>query len=233
MWHTAAIVAEPEGSPYSLQHSPLKVESSGPAEGGGGGGSFAELAGPPASPAHGPSHNRNNSTSSAFSEVCQHLYCGASGLVVDVFCFAVVVAGQQPCSGTCSRCISWQQLGSHAAAPPAGCAHPLALHPASPPPPPKPPSCPCPPRLPPSAPARLAPSRPRSITTAPAAPSSPGAASTSRWRLATARSGTATAGAWGTARATCTAGSCCRRGWAARWTPARVSLWQAAGGWAG
>ena len=86
MWHTAAVVAEPDGSsPYSLQHSPLKVESSGPADllgssgggGGGGGGSFAELAGPPASPAHaGPSHNRNNSTSSAFSEVrlttCRH-----------------------------------------------------------------------------------------------------------------------------------------------------------------
>ncbi|KAL4459113.1 hypothetical protein ABPG75_013978 [Micractinium tetrahymenae] len=81
VWHTAAIVAEPEGTYHQplaagLQHSPMRLESIGAAD---------TLAGfdpaaaatttavalgiPPASPVHhGSAHHRNNSTSSAFSE---------------------------------------------------------------------------------------------------------------------------------------------------------------------
>lgn len=75
MWHTAAIVLEPEGSPLppQLQQSPLKAES--PATfavpSSGSGDVVGALPGlPPASPAHrGAAHTRNNSTSSALSEV--------------------------------------------------------------------------------------------------------------------------------------------------------------------
>lgn len=76
VWHTAAIVLEPEGSPLppQLQPSPLKAES--PATfalpPSGSGDVVGALPGlPPASPAHrGAAHTRNNSTSSALSEVC-------------------------------------------------------------------------------------------------------------------------------------------------------------------
>ncbi|KAL4854190.1 PH [Chlorella vulgaris] len=72
VWHTAAIVCDPEGSPYAhslpstqqqQQHSPLKQEGSVAAAEG--------LAAEASSPAHLaglPHHHRNNSTSSAFSE---------------------------------------------------------------------------------------------------------------------------------------------------------------------
>ena len=65
VWHTAAIVADPEGSPYAahllaLQGSPLRVD--GGEAGGGDGGGHSPMH-------HTPQHNRNNSTSSAFSEV--------------------------------------------------------------------------------------------------------------------------------------------------------------------
>ncbi|PRW61357.1 RCC1 BLIP-II [Chlorella sorokiniana] len=76
VWHTAAIVVEPEGSPLppQLQQSPLKADS--PAvfampPPSGTGDVVGALPGlPPASPAHrGAAHTRNNSTSSALSEV--------------------------------------------------------------------------------------------------------------------------------------------------------------------
>jgi hypothetical protein len=81
VWHTAAIVCEPEGSPYAhslasaqqqqQQHSPLKQEGSAAAAEG--------LAAEASSPAHLaglPHHHRNNSTSSAFSEVCEGMAVG-------------------------------------------------------------------------------------------------------------------------------------------------------------
>lgn len=76
VWHTAAIVAEAEGSSTFAQphYSPLKAEASAPDQSlppGAmdlAGGLHASL--PPASPMHhGSTHHRNNSTSSAFSEV--------------------------------------------------------------------------------------------------------------------------------------------------------------------
>lgn len=76
VWHTAAIVVEPEGSPLppQLQQSPLKAESPATfamAPPSGAGDVVGALPGlPPASPAHrGAAHTRNNSTSSALSEV--------------------------------------------------------------------------------------------------------------------------------------------------------------------
>ena len=124
VWHTAAIVAEPEGSPYSMQHSPLKTESSAAADllaGTAGGGSFAELAGPPASPAHGPSHSRNNSTSSAFSEVRR----GYAVVLVMAWCgllffFVCCFWWQQPFVALCIcllQMLFWRH--SQAAVPPA------------------------------------------------------------------------------------------------------------------
>ena len=137
VWHTAAIVAEPEGSsPYSLQHSPLKIESSAPADslaGTGGGGSFAELAGPPASPAHGPSHNRNNSTSSAFSEVRLNYAvvlvvfwrCGV-GCVVFILLCCGGSSPLSPCAPACFYCCCW---GHSQAAALTACASLLSLQP--------------------------------------------------------------------------------------------------------
>lgn len=79
VWHTAAIVVEGPaegGSPFTQPHySPLKLEAAGPADavaGGSGEQGAGQAAGlPPASPVHhgAAHHNRNNSTSSAFSEV--------------------------------------------------------------------------------------------------------------------------------------------------------------------
>lgn len=89
VWHTAAIVQEPECSllPAKLQQSPLKPESPAPFAGLPLPPGTADLLGslpglPPASPAHrGAAHQRNNSTSSAFSEVRVHaLLDGASFL---------------------------------------------------------------------------------------------------------------------------------------------------------
>lgn len=77
VWHTAAIVAEPEGVPHQqlaagLQHSPGRLEGAGAADAAAGADPAPAVASgiPPASPVHhGAVHHRNNSTSSAFSEV--------------------------------------------------------------------------------------------------------------------------------------------------------------------
>ncbi len=81
VWHTAAIVAEPDGAYHQplaagLQHSPMRLDSTNGADAlAGFDPAAASTPGvasgiPPASPVHhGSAHHRNNSTSSAFSEV--------------------------------------------------------------------------------------------------------------------------------------------------------------------
>jgi hypothetical protein len=89
VWHTAAVAVDPDaGLPPHLQHSPLKSESSTVADlMQGGSGETAAAAGHPGSPMNAPGHHRNNSTSSAFSEVC----CAALCCSVPAVCPAVNV----------------------------------------------------------------------------------------------------------------------------------------------